>query len=147
VQVVGGAIEPVVGMAKMYPSIGLVAFLLLAGCATITKGTTQQVSLETPGYAGAECTLRSEAIGTRTVITPTVLELPKSRDNIAVQCRAGCMVGTGVIQSNLEGMTAGNILLGGVIGIGVDAATGAMNKYSNNNQVVLSPGPGFPKKD
>jgi hypothetical protein len=43
-------------------------------------------------------------------------------------------------------MTAGNLLLGGVIGVGVDAATGAMNKYSNTNQVIMSPGPNCPAK-
>jgi hypothetical protein len=39
----------------------------------------------------------------------------------------------------MEGMTAGNIILGGVIGLGVDAASGAMNKYTPEIQVIMTP--------
>jgi len=114
--------------------------VLLAGCATMVKGTSQQVSLNTPGYPGAECTLRSKDFGTRKVVTPATFELPKSKHDITVDCRKGCARGTGTISSNLEGMTAGNIVAGGVVGFGVDAATGAMNKYNENNQVALTEG-------
>jgi hypothetical protein len=47
-----------------------------------------------------------------------------------------------VISSNMESMTAGNIILGGVIGLGVDAMTGAMNKYTPEIQVIMTPVPG-----
>jgi uncharacterized protein YceK len=114
--------------------------VLLAGCATMVKGTSQQVSLDTPGYPGAECTLRSKDFGTRKVVTPANFELPKSKHDISVECRKGCARGTGTISSNLEGMTAGNIVAGGVVGFGVDAATGAMNKYNENNQIAMSQG-------
>ena len=40
----------------------------------------------------------------------------------------------------VEGMTAGNIVAGGVVGFGVDAATGAMTKYNENNQIAMSQG-------
>jgi len=70
-----------------------------------------------------------------------VVTLPKSRENIAVQCQKGCARGSGVIASNTEGMTAGNIIAGGAIGLGVDAATGAMNHYNDNNQIALTPDP------
>ena len=114
--------------------------ILLAGCATMVKGTSQQVSLNTPGFPGAECTLRSKDFGTRKVVTPATFELPKSKYDIAVECRKGCARGTGTIASNLEGMTAGNVVAGGVIGFGVDAATGAMNKYNQNNQIAMTQG-------
>src|SRR5438874_2053464 len=112
----------------------LSAAILLAGCATITKGTDQQVSLDTPGYAGAECILTSKEVGRRAIITPATLQLPKSKENIAVSCRKGCARGSGVIVSGTEGMTAGNLLVGGAIGLGVDAASGAINHYNDNNQ-------------
>jgi hypothetical protein len=35
-------------------------------------------------------------------------------------------------------MTAGNVLLGGVVGLGVDSASGAMNHYNANNQIAMS---------
>ena len=36
-------------------------------------------------------------------------------------------------------MAAGNVLLGGVIGLGVDAASGAMNKYPDLVTVAMVP--------
>jgi hypothetical protein len=115
----------------------------LAACATITKGTTQVVAVNTPGVAGASCTLTSPAIGSLTVVTPDTISLPKASDNISVRCSKQCYQdGAGVISSNMEGMVAGNIILGGVIGLGVDAVSGAMNKYSPEIQVVMTPVPG-----
>lgn len=46
-----------------------------------------------------------------------------------------------MIASHTEAMTAGNVVLGGVVGLGVDAASGAMNKYNDNNQIVMAVDP------
>jgi hypothetical protein len=64
--------------------------VLLAACATITKGTTQVVAVNTPGVAGATCTLTSPAIGSLTVVTPDTISLPKASDNISVRCSKQC---------------------------------------------------------
>lgn len=119
-----------------------VACIFLGSCSTIVKGTKQQVFVNTPGVPGAMCTLQSPAIGTRTVKTPGTIKLPKSRHDIAVNCTAQCHKGTGMIGSGTELMTAGNILTGGVIGLGVDAASGAMNKYEKGVEVTMSRIPG-----
>ena len=37
-------------------------------------------------------------------------------------------------------MTAGNVVFGGVIGLGIDAASGAMNKYQPGVEVVMGRG-------
>jgi hypothetical protein len=106
----------------------LAAAAALAGCATITRGTTQVVAVNTPGVPGATSILSSSSIGSQTVLTPAPVTLQKGRDNVSVHCSKECYQdGAGVIGSNMEGMTAGNIILGGVIGLGVDAASGAMN--------------------
>ncbi|HEY4140920.1 MAG TPA: hypothetical protein VGM57_05870 [Pseudolabrys sp.] len=118
----------------------LLGALALAACATVTRGTTQVVAVNTPGVPGATCTLTSAAIGSQLVVTPGTIALEKSKEEISVRCTKECYTeGAGVIASNLEGMTAGNIILGGVIGFGVDAASGAMNKYSPEIQVVMTP--------
>jgi hypothetical protein len=36
-------------------------------------------------------------------------------------------------------MTAGNVVFGGIIGLGVDAASGAMNKYPDIVTVAMTP--------
>lgn len=114
--------------------------LCLAGCATITKGTSQAVSIATPGADGASCTLASGAIGQKIVTTPATIVLEKSQENISVMCRKECFQDTaGLIPSSLETMAAGNLIAGGVIGIGIDAASGAMNKYTETNQFVMLP--------
>jgi Cu/Zn superoxide dismutase len=116
----------------------LCAALSLAACASITRGTTQNVAINTPNVSGATCTLTSNAIGTRTITTPAVTNLEKGKDAIHVICRKDCYDdGVAIIPSNFEGMTAGNILIGGVIGLGVDAATGAMNQYQNEVSVHM----------
>jgi hypothetical protein len=118
----------------------LLCAFALAACASITKGTTQVVAVNTPGVAGATCTLTSEAIGSQVVVTPGAVTLEKSKESVAVKCTKECYIdGGGVIASNMEAMTAGNIILGGVIGLGVDAASGAMNKYTPEIQVVMTP--------
>jgi hypothetical protein len=118
----------------------LLGAFALAACASITKGTTQVVAVNTPGVPGATCTLTSEAIGSQLVVTPGTVTLEKSKDSVAVRCTKECYAdGAGVIASNMEAMTAGNIILGGPIGLGVDAASGAMNKYTPEIQVVMTP--------
>lgn len=115
----------------------------LSACATITKGTTQTVAIQTPGAPGASCTLVSEGIGTKTVTTPATIVLDKSQHSIAVSCKKECFQdGTGIISSSTEGMAAGNIIAGGVLGLGIDAATGAMNKYNPDTQIGMVAVPG-----
>jgi hypothetical protein len=123
--------------------LALAISLPLVACATITRGTSQIVVINTPGVPGATCTLTSASIGTQTAATPATVTLQKGRDNIAVHCSKDCYQdGTGVVASNLEGMAAGNLLLGGVVGLGVDAASGAMNSYSSEVQIAMAPIPG-----
>ena len=117
--------------------------ILFAGCSTIVKGTEQQVSVNTPGVPGALCQLQSPAIGTRTVQTPANITLPKSKNNVAVSCTAQCYnPGVNTLASHTEVMTAGNVLFGGIIGLGVDAASGAMNTYDPGVEVMMTPLPG-----
>jgi hypothetical protein len=119
-----------------------VCALALTGCATIVKGTTQAVAINTPGVPGAQCTLSSPAIGTKVVATPASLTLDKAADNIQVVCKKECYQdGIGIIPSHTEAMAAGNIIAGGIIGLGVDAASGAMNKYTSDNQIAMVPDP------
>lgn len=122
--------------------------MTLAACATIVKGTTQTVAINTPGVPQATCTLSSPAIGSRMVVTPGTTTLEKSKDAIAVRCTKECYLeGSGILASNFQAMSAGNIILGGVIGLGVDAASGAMNEYAPEVQVLMQPDPNCKKPE
>jgi hypothetical protein len=76
------------------------------------------------------------------VVTPATITLQKGGSNIAVRCTKDCYLdGVGTIPSVLEGMAAGNVIMGGVVGLGVDAASGAMNNYAPDIQVAMTPDP------
>src|SRR5262245_43134953 len=110
--------------------------IVCAGCATVTRGSTQSVSVNAP--QGAICTLTCPAFGTRTITAPNTVVLEKGSDNVNVHCKKACYRdGTGVIASSFEEMTAGNILIGGVIGLGVDMASGAINKYEPEVKIAM----------
>ena len=121
----------------------LVALVLLAlqtGCATVTKSANQSVTVDTRP-PGAECTLEREG-ETLAVINPTpgAISVEKDKDVIQVTCKkAGFQNSSGELDSTFESMTLGNILLGGVIGIGIDAASGAMHKYPSTVTITLRP--------
>ena len=116
------------------------AFLLVA-CATITKGTSQTVAIDTPGVPGATCTILTQN-GPQMVTTPGTVVLSKGSSSLPIQCTKDCYTtGASVIPSNVEAMAAGNVVFGGLIGLGVDAATGAMNKYPDVVTVSMQPDP------
>jgi len=113
--------------------------LALSGCASIVNGTTQSVAISTPPVTGARCDLSSSE-GTWTVITPGVATVARSKSDIAVRChKDGYQPAVGVISSSFEAWTAGNLVFGGVVGLGVDAATGAINEYPNSYQLPMVP--------
>lgn len=118
----------------------MVAAFGLPACATITSGTSQSLTVLTEP-AGATCELQREG-ATVGVVNPTpgTVQVSKSQRDMTVRCtRAGHSPGVTTVAAQLQGMTAGNILLGGVIGLGIDAASGAMSRYPENIRVVLPP--------
>ncbi|HVE04763.1 MAG TPA: PDZ domain-containing protein [Rhizomicrobium sp.] len=105
------------------------ATLALSGCATVIKGTSQSIVITTPPVSGAYCIL-SSAEGNWPVTTPNVVTVDKSKEDILVKCnKPGYQEASANIPSDFQGWTLGNLVLGGLIGVGVDAATGAMNEY------------------
>ena len=79
-------------------------------------------------------------VNTVDVVTPATVTLEKSQENITVHCVKECFQdGAGIVTSFTEGLAAGNIIAGGVIGLGIDAASGAMNKYAPETIIVMTP--------
>jgi hypothetical protein len=72
--------------------------------------------------------------------TPGSISIDKSKDNVSVECeKAQHLPGASVLASDFQGMTLGNVLIGGIIGIGIDAASGAMHQYPPSVSVFLPP--------
>jgi hypothetical protein len=117
----------------------LLGAVCLSACSTITRGTTQAVAINTPGVDKAECELKSEGIGVKSVVSPATIVLEKSQHSVEVTCRKKCYTeGKGVIRSSTDEMTAGNLIVGGVVGLAVDASSGAMNQYDPQVQVTMT---------
>ncbi len=68
------------------------------------------------------------------------MHIEKSSSDITVLCkREGYQETAGNIGSEFQGATLGNIILGGIIGIVVDAASGAASKYPESISFTLLP--------
>lgn len=132
--------------------LAAVAAFHMAGCASIMKGSSAAINVTTPPTTGATCTLTSSQ-GSWQLVTPASVTVERSKEDIQVRCtKDGFQDASAIIPSNFEGWTVGNLVFGGIIGVGVDAATGALNDYPNSfqvpmtplNQVTLTPPPGTP---
>ncbi|HEY1836288.1 MAG: hypothetical protein WBQ17_12550 [Rhizomicrobium sp.] len=122
----------------------LAAFgIALSGCASIVKGTSQTIAITTPPTSDADCVLSSKE-GNWTVRSPGAVTVEKSKEDILVRCmKPGWQDAAATIPSDFQGWTLGNLLIGGVIGLGVDAATGAINEYPHAFQVPMIPLNGY----
>src|SRR6476646_8876548 len=94
----------------------------LSGCASIVEGTTQSIAITSPPTDGAKCVMTSSE-GTYYVTTPGNATVHKTKNDLDVVCKKdGYKDAHTTIPSHFNGATAGNIIAGGVIGIGIDAA-------------------------
>jgi len=121
---------------------GLLALLvvLTSGCATLTKGTSQAVTVDTDP-SGATCTLTRDAKPVA-IVNPTPGSVPveKAHGTIAIACKKqGYLEAAGNLASEFQAMTFGNILFGGLVGVVVDAASGAMHQYPDMVTITLIP--------
>jgi len=121
---------------SLWFSISVVA----AGCATITTGGFQTISIRTEPD-GADCRFSNDGIlVARVNPTPGPILVGKTSGSISVLCRKYGYVDTaGTIGSGFQPMTLGNILLGGLIGVVIDASTGAMTQYPEAVTFLLIP--------
>lgn len=103
--------------------ICLAQVALSSGCATIVNTPHQSVPI-TSSPQGAKVVVD----GSQSYTTPAEVKLERKRDHTLIFSKEGYEDLTFVIKHGVSGAVAGNILLGGLIGWGVDAATGAQFK-------------------
>ena len=120
--------------------IAAVAALSLSGCATVTRGTTQEFTITTVP-AGASV---STSNGFQCPSTPCTLKMPRRPGFTVEVSLPGYQTQTLTVESSMSGgggaALAGNVIIGGVIGAGVDATSGALNDLKPNPlEVILVP--------
>lgn len=120
----------------------IAAALSTAGCATVIRGTKEKARFES-SPSGATVTAESisaDRLGPFSCVTPCELELKRKRDWSVSFELDGYKPVTGVLEPKVTGggvaSGAGNVLAGGIIGIGVDAGTGANLDLRPNPLVV-----------
>lgn len=116
--------------------------MLGTGCASIVTGHNQSVSVETRSkqgqtLAGASCKLTNDK-GTWFVTSPGSVTVRRSYDDLLVSCeKEGQDPGLASVKSFTKGMAFGNIVFGGLIGAGVDVASGAAYDYPTLITVIM----------
>lgn len=102
---------------------------LLSGCATVTRGTTDQIQIiSDPSGADVRTSLNQQCV------TPCTIQVARSDQFAVVFRKPGYEDQTINVTTKIAGTGAagfaGNLLLGGIVGMGVDAATGATLEHA-----------------
>lgn len=118
-----------------------VALMQVTGCASIVSGQNQSVSVETRTPAGpvsgANCKLTNNK-GSWFITTPGSTMVQRSFEDLAVRCDKDALEpGLASVKSSTKAMAFGNIIFGGVIGAGVDMATGAAYDYPTPITIIM----------
>ena len=126
----------------MKPGIlaALAATLAVAGCASVVRGTTDKVSINSDP---PDATIRT-SLGHSYPTSPCTVEVSRKESFTAFAEKDGYKPGSIYIDTKIGGKgaagLAGNILVGGVIGVGVDAMTGAtLDHFPNPALITLVP--------
>ena len=133
-------------MQKLILSTFAAALLALSGCATITSGTSQSVTIDTikpdgSSIAGVACTINNGK-GSWVVTTPGSITINKAYGDAVAKCeKSGDPATEARVQSKTKAHTAGNLILGGVIGLGIDAMSGATWAYPDVWKIILGRSP------
>lgn len=119
--------------------VGIVALAAaLGGCASVTRGTTENISIaSTP--AGAEATISGLDVPTA-CITPCAIVAKRNADISISFAKPGfeteVVTLTKEVPATGAAGFAGNIVAGGLVGMGVDAVTGAAQDHKPNPVIV-----------
>lgn len=116
--------------------------VMLTGCASIISGTSQEVMVNT-NPAGADCSLNRQGVSiARVNPTPGAATIKKTKHDITISCtKDGYQTATYMDKSGVAGSTFGNIVAGGLVGWGIDSASGADNKYESPVNISMVPTP------
>jgi hypothetical protein len=108
------------------------------GCASVTRGTTENISIaSTPAGATAEITGLEVPTA---CVTPCAVLAKRNADITITIAKEGYEPQAIVLTKEIPGTGAagfaGNLLAGGLVGMGVDAATGAALDHKPNPVIV-----------
>jgi hypothetical protein len=113
---------------KFRTVVTAVSLVSTTACATIMQGGQQPVAVSsTP--AGASISVDGQPMGN----TPATLTLSRKDTHVVSLVLDGYMPYTMTLEKKTSGWAWGNIVFGGVVGVVVDASTGALYRLSPAN--------------
>lgn len=122
---------------SLRPLVVAALSLLLGGCATIVKDDNQPVAFSSDPQ-GAVVSINGVPRGT----TPATIMVERKRQKQMLEIsKEGYQTVHMPLQKHIAGMTFGNIIFGGIIGFGVDYATGKGANYQDTVTIKLIPLP------
>jgi hypothetical protein len=120
-------------LARMLPV--LVAAMFCSGCASITRGSKEVLVIDSTPQ-DADVRLSTGMVGK----TPASFQVPRSDTITVFITKPGYKDRTIIVQAEIGGgggaAMAGNVFVGGFIGAGIDAGTGAMYEHKPNPLMV-----------
>lgn len=118
----------------------LLSSLFLTSCAAIVDGSDQEVMIETPGAVSANCTLSNGHGSWNVPSTPGARVVSGAHSNLDISCIDAATGATGKksVDSDTNAWAFGNILFGGLIGVGYDMISGAAYVYPEKILVPMS---------
>lgn len=120
----------------------VVLALFACSCATVVRGTSDEARFEsTPSGAGVTAeSISEDKMGPYNCVTPCQLELKRKRTWRVDFRLEGYKPVSGLLKPVVTGegvaAGAGNVLLGGLIGVGIDAGTGANMDLQPNPMIA-----------
>ena len=119
---------------KAILTLAILCHLLMTSCASVMTGKTDLISVNSSPVGAAFTT----NVGIKGV-TPTKIEVPDNTDIEFTFEKEGYAPATYTAPRKMSGWVWGNIVLGGVIGLVVDFASGGV--YTHEKEVVVTLAP------
>ena len=123
--------ETMIALSRLLRLLPCAALLAAGGCATVTRGTTNQIQIESePSGVSVETSLNHKCT------TPCTITVSRKEEFSVVFKLAGHHDQTVFVRTQIAGTGAagfvGNAVVGGVVGMGVDAVSGSTLEHSPN---------------
>lgn len=131
----------------MHVAVRFASFVLLGGlcsCATIVSGSSQRVAVDT-SPEGADCRVSQGGVPVGEVQrTPGAVLVQRGAGMVQVSCaKPGYQAAQQADTSNINAWVFGNLVIGGLVGVVVDLATGSAYHYGPNVMVAMSGLPSY----
>jgi hypothetical protein len=118
--------------------MAILAVTQLASCASFLHGSNQSIQVSTwckDRQIPAACTAQN-AKGSSSFMTPGEVQVSKDFSHLKIACKSPLYNEvTATVPSMLNVSTAGNVLLGGVVGAGLDVYLGSAFAYNRDVRI------------